>query len=113
MNDVSCMFRFNPVGQGLFYSGQIDDFTFVYDCGGKRAFVEQEIKRLPQKPLDLLIISHMHSDHTRYIQDLIKHCGGVDRVVLPYLHPEEILLTIGEYLSSSDNNGPSDDFVEV
>jgi len=30
---INCSFRFHPVGQGLFYSGRIGDFSFVYDCG--------------------------------------------------------------------------------
>lgn len=113
MNEVNCAFRFNPVGQALFYSGYIGDFTFVYDCGGKKACTKREIKRLPRQPLDLLIISHMHQDHVSGIKDLIEHSGGIRQVVLPYLEPEEFLLAAGEYLAARASNSPNDDFIRL
>ncbi|MBU5219561.1 hypothetical protein KQI67_23155 [Bacillus albus] len=30
---IQSEFIFRSIGQGLFYTGKIKDFTFVYDCG--------------------------------------------------------------------------------
>lgn len=30
---ISSKFEFRNIGQGMFYTGQIADFKFVYDCG--------------------------------------------------------------------------------
>jgi len=34
-HNVNCRFTFQNVGQGLFYTGMIDSFNFVYDCGSE------------------------------------------------------------------------------
>jgi len=91
-------FIFHNVGEGLFYTGQIDDFNFVYDCGAQRInrkhlnlaigdYVRQELKA-PR--IDLLIISHLHDDHT-YGLDALLNYVSVDTVILPYLSPVERL----------------------
>jgi len=31
----NAIFTFHNVGQGLFYSGKIENFNFIYDCGSE------------------------------------------------------------------------------
>lgn len=100
---MTIKFTYNKVGQGLFYTGQIGDFNFVYDCGSKdRDFLERAIeeyhKEIGTRPIDLLIISHFHDDHIVGIENLLEN-KTVGTVILPYLSPEERLMT---YLSEDD-----------
>jgi len=92
-------FVFHNVGEGLFYTGQIDYFNFVYDCGAQpinrkhlnlaiEDYVRQELKT---SRIDLLIISHLHDDHTYGLDALLNHVS-VDTVILPYLLPVERLV---------------------
>ncbi|MBQ3640893.1 hypothetical protein II906_03080 [bacterium] len=64
-------FTFHPVGHGLFYTGIIKSlaskkqFSFIYDCGGKTNDILNksfESDELPES-IDMLVISHFHSDH--------------------------------------------------
>ncbi len=98
--------EFHRIGQGLFYSGelQVDStffhahFNFVYDCGsvsGKK-YLTPEIKnyqrlRNPTGHIDLLIVSHFHQDHVNGLDALLKS-HDVSTVVLPYLSPGERLV---------------------
>lgn len=93
-------FIFHSVGQGLFYTGEIntlnipkiETFNFVYDCGSKNEkFLEESIAfyknhELKNNDIDLLIISHFHDDH---INGLLSLLDGVKvkTVVMPYLYP--------------------------
>lgn len=100
---MSIKFTYNKVGQGLFYTGQIGDFYFVYDCGSKdRDFLERAIeeyhKEIGPRQIDLLIISHFHDDHIVGIEHLLEN-KTVGTVILPYLSPEERLMT---YLTEDD-----------
>ena len=69
-------FKFHPVGFGLFTSGKIENFRFVYDCGTKstQAFVENAIDSEFQAGdvIDLLVISHFHKDHISGIKKLLE-----------------------------------------
>lgn len=92
-------FDFNKVGQGLFYSGDIGEFNFIYDCGcGKdllsnlgRKVIGPYKRRLRRKAIDLLVISHFHNDHTNGLDSLLR---GLDLniVVIPYFTPFERLI---------------------
>ena len=70
---IKVRFDFNKVGQGLFYSGDIGRFNFVYDCGCSRDFLKKigvkvigpYKRRMDRKTIDLLVISHFHDDHTK------------------------------------------------
>jgi metallo-beta-lactamase superfamily protein len=101
------------IGQGLFTSGMFSDdplaqgawrFDFVYDCGSvsnDTCFLNREIDRYREqvlqvtpdtdRPLDLLILSHLHYDHVGGLKRLLV---GVRTalVVIPYLSPIERLL---------------------
>lgn len=104
--DVS--FTFHNVGQGLFYSGEIGDFSFIYDCGVKQTGVKKKrrthltsivkdyIWHKKQESgnlnIDLLMLSHLHEDHISGLDTLFNNEISVDTVILPYLTPIERLM---------------------
>jgi glyoxylase-like metal-dependent hydrolase (beta-lactamase superfamily II) len=62
---------FHNVGQGLFTFRKLCSFRYVYDCGtnGLQSLLDTRnlgfIQSLGKtSAIDVLIISHMHSDHT-------------------------------------------------
>ena len=92
--------KFNAVGQGLFAAGTLNfseedtnfnpvDFRWVYDCGttSSQRFVEGAIRELasapPNKPLDLLVISHFDADHISGIVELLNSVGA-STIMLPW-----------------------------
>lgn len=97
-------FKFHGVGQGLFYSGILNNnhnnmknFSFVYDCGsvfGKSkevlereidVFYKEHLHFFNNKPkLDFLVISHFHDDHINGISYLLSKFD-VDLVIMPYM----------------------------
>ncbi|WP_168194704.1 MBL fold metallo-hydrolase [Thermococcus aciditolerans] len=98
MGKLEVDFKFHNVGQGLFYTGRLKYertvFNFVYDCGSeKTSLVKDAIDRefQPDEEIDLLIVSHLHRDHTSGIPHLFKR-ASVDTVILPYLSPLERLI---------------------
>lgn len=101
---IICNFNFHNVGQGLFYTGQIGDFNFVYDCGGKRKYIDKAVEdyknSLNGKPIDMLVISHFHEDHTRGLNKLLTQ--KVKNIVLPYYSPIERLYFSLKKISSDD-----------
>ena len=93
-------FIFHNVGQGLFYSGEVNFnksiFQFIYDCGSqKRRLINSAVKRFRRNTrkgrINLLILSHLHVDHTSGINELLLHFKVQD-VILPYFYPVERLL---------------------
>jgi len=99
--------KFHGIGQGLFYSGRFDfesergiksNFNFIYDCGtkSKRTFIEKEIAeyktlKLQKKVIELLMISHLDSDHVNGLDNLLEDTR-TRYVMLPYLSPIERLI---------------------
>jgi len=109
---VESRFKFWPIGQGLFYTGSIDDgkFNFVYDCGssamvaGGKAALEkstmeylqeledgwsesasgENIKYLNYKNINFMVVSHLDADHINGIFELLARTC-IDRLYLPYL----------------------------
>ena len=89
------------VGQGLFFSGELrlgaNKFNFIYDCGAERIkhlnrVVDKYMQeRLSNSFIDLLIISHLHNDHTIGLRNILRNIR-VDTVVLPYMIPAERLV---------------------
>jgi beta-lactamase superfamily II metal-dependent hydrolase len=67
---------FRNVGQGLFYTGKIGEFTFVYDCGSNSGmnYVEKAVddfhNEVQSTKLGMLVISHFDSDYINGIQKL-------------------------------------------
>ena len=94
---LAAEFTFHNVGHGLFYSGRIGDFNFVYDCGSRKKGQIQsavrEFKRniLRKSNIDMLVLSHLHADHISGL-DILLDKTGVNTVFLPYLLPEERLM---------------------
>ena len=96
-------FIFHNAGQGLFYSGRINGFEFVYDCGSIRKQHLTDIvldykDTLLNGKLNLLILSHLHEDHVSGLYSLFHRNPktSVERVILPYLSPNErLILAIG------------------
>ncbi len=84
-------FRFFNVGQGLFYSGVLNNgFKFVYDCGTKSSnklidnAIAYEYKSLKAGDgINMVVISHFHKDHTSGIRKLPTSEGA--QYILPYL----------------------------
>lgn len=109
---------FHAVGQGLFHSGIIEcnnyQFNFVYDCGGigKYPYIPSTtlktcVKRyknyLHDKPIDMLVVSHFHSDHINGIPYLLKN-QKVDTIIIPfYTFKERLNILISEYNTDMTN----------
>lgn len=108
MNHLSFSYRYHPVGQGLFCSGQFvhpdgNPFRWVYDCGTERGarsqkradHVRMEIAELQRNQthnhLDLVTLSHFDEDHLSGILDLLA-TFTVGTLLLPYLTPWERLI---------------------
>jgi glyoxylase-like metal-dependent hydrolase (beta-lactamase superfamily II) len=94
-------FKFHNVGQGLFSSGTISGFNFIYDVGSENGLlVDLAVERLAQelsnkanRPIiDMLIISHLHEDHANGVPFLFKRNLDIHTVILPYLTPIERLI---------------------
>ncbi|MGD9909436.1 MAG: hypothetical protein AB7U79_02385 [Candidatus Izemoplasmatales bacterium] len=96
------IFEFHSVGQGLFYSGQIDGYRFVYDCGALSTLrktppttnnepalfkaIDQYSNKNEGKYIDLLVVSHLDADHVNGILELASRLK-IKKVVLPYFMP--------------------------
>jgi predicted transposase YbfD/YdcC len=94
-------FEFNAVGQGLFYTGELNggEYKFVYDCGteSKDGNIIHEIKKhFPScdklDVIDFLVISHLHKDHISGLIDLKKN-SRIKKIYLPYLGEKNLFLT--------------------
>jgi len=90
--NIEFEFQFHNVGQGLFYTGEIENFHFVYDCGGESSYIDNAVKKYSQTDLDLLVLSHIHDDHINGLNQLISQTNNIDWVILPYLHPAQRVL---------------------
>ncbi len=100
---------FHPVGQGAFYSeihkfGK-ELFTFVYDCGStNQKYVKNAINNTFDEGyiIDLLFLSHFHSDHISGVDHLRKRCK-IKNVYLPLLHPSQINIAKSEAMLVNSN----------
>lgn len=114
---MNASFEFHPVGQGLFYTGNIYDegtpFSFVYDCGGEKRFIGREIesyyRRHGSKELDLIVLSHLHADHINGVKKLLglttdPNDSKRTRVVMPYSNKAMNLLYEFEYIIKNGYN---------
>ncbi|MDT2849738.1 hypothetical protein P7H60_11355 [Vagococcus carniphilus] len=104
-----------PVGQGFFYSGTINKFQLVYDCGveskGKSKIEINSLKRLVDyyelevndtKVIDMLVISHFDYDHVSGLLYLLSKYN-VRKMYIPYYNNPKILYLINLliYISGS------------
>ncbi|MGB9858963.1 MAG: MBL fold metallo-hydrolase [Moorellaceae bacterium] len=94
-------FHFHNVGQGLFYTGQIENFIFVYDCGSRSVTsVKRAIDRwlsthsYSKLPINVLVISHLDYDHVSGLDYFLERMP-VKLVIMPYVSRfERILLAL-------------------
>ena len=111
---------FYSVGHGAFYverfygsDGSTPVFTAVFDCGcyNKPLFKSCQ-KRIIQRvhtafskgeKVDVLFLSHFHTDHINGVETLINHCS-VDKIVLPLFNEEEKVLLMAENIIELDPN---------
>jgi hypothetical protein len=85
----------------------------VYDCGAlghecRRALL-REIEGFAAQisdgeQLDLLVLSHLDSDHCNGVEELLARCGA-DTVMLPYLTDEERVLEMASTASKGSLTG--------
>ncbi|NEU62694.1 MBL fold metallo-hydrolase [Paenibacillus sp. ALJ109b] len=93
-------FKVEPIGQGLFYNGNINNSIIVYDCGSnninklKEMISEFELRCNGNK-IDVLMISHFHEDHINGIELLLSKFE-VDTVILPYISNVEKALLLAK-----------------
>lgn len=111
-------FVFYPVGQGLFYAGQLGcrPFApfyrnFIFDCGGEEPYIGDAVARFVKETaydnIFLCVISHLHKDHYNGLA-LLKNKGvSIDKIVLPYLPHKytalKFVYIVGQYFSDSQN----------
>ena len=109
-------FTIHPIGQGLFYSGEINvnnqvKFRMVFDCGSLPPSTgKDEVKYYrdthfdTDKILDLLVISHFDADHINKIKVLLGADIKVKKLVMPFLNFEERLFLVARYLDSPEGS---------
>jgi len=104
--------RQHSVGHGFFHSATIkikdekrrkeQRFHYVYDCGGSKKGLDQEVKNylrmdLRDDPLDAIFVSHLHRDHVSGFGRLLKK-RRAKYVFLPYLTPVERLIIAAQMI---------------
>ncbi len=113
-------FKIHPVGQGLFYSGQINielpnktaqQYKFVFDCGSmNKVNCDDEIEEyhrlvFPEnETLDLLVISHFDQDHVNHIYKLLEN-RKVKKIIAPFLNFKERFLLVLQWIEQSSSIG--------
>ncbi|MCR4812142.1 MAG: MBL fold metallo-hydrolase [Bacteroidales bacterium] len=108
--------RFHAVGQGLFCSETVYEhrsdkpkFCAVYDCGSfNTTSCNNEIDALKDDlqghPIDLLFISHLHSDHINGLNYLMKHLR-VRHIIMPRVTPYHV---VSAFVNDSEDYAPED-----
>lgn len=100
-----------PVGQGAFFTEKISYneriINVVYDCGSTTKALDRTkivAEAFEIEEIDVLFISHFHSDHVNMIPILKDHYN-IKNVVLPLLSQDEILFLLSQkefHMSSTD-----------
>lgn len=116
-------FTIHPVGQGLFYSGEIYHqnkvkFRMVFDCGSipggegqKEVSLYRDKDYLDTKILDLLVISHFDKDHVNHLGKLLKDGIKVIKIVMPFVSLAERLFLVLRHLDvNSGFKSENDEF---
>ena len=96
-------FKFDTVGQGLFYWGILNDndrqFSFVYDCGStSKTRIDERVENFKEilgccQELDMLVIPHFDEDHMNGIRELLMDTK-VESIFIPYYHLDDYLLFV-------------------
>jgi len=117
---------FYPVGQGAFYAERFIEcncsrpFTVVYDCGSGKNLNQPENALLTQikkfykenSVIDILFISHFHSDHINGIKELSTHCV-IKNIVVPALDQDTIGIYEKTIAAANNNTSQSEAFKEI
>ena len=94
---------FHNIGQGAFYTEIFEDknkLCSIYDCGStakKSINCAIDCFSSEIKSIDILFISHFHSDHINGIEHLLK-CCAVKKMILPLLTEESIAISLVAHL---------------
>lgn len=116
-------FTFYPVGQGLFYAGQLNYFpwlpqhNFVFDCGGEKFYVQKAVREFCKENchINLCVISHLHKDHYNGLIYLKNEGITFDEIFLPYLPKNsdfrnlKTVYIVGQYFKHLPNVTADDD----
>lgn len=116
-------FTFYPVGQGLFYAGQLNYFpwlpqhNFVFDCGGEKSYVQKAVREFCKENchINLCVISHLHKDHYNGLIYLKNEGITFDEIFLPYLPKNsdfrnlKTVYIVGQYFKHLPNVTADDD----
>jgi beta-lactamase superfamily II metal-dependent hydrolase len=109
----------HAVGHGFFHTASVSHrdetcppFNYVYDCGSKKSrLIAERVKAyttsLGTQGLDLLVISHFHTDHVNGLGPLLTQ-KRVHTAIIPFVSAAERLLLVA-YLCTK-NNTTLDDF---
>jgi len=114
-------FKYHPIGQGLFYSGNIKqadnkEFNFIYDCGTSNfeqgwkqhqndVITDYTNNELSSKVIDLFIISHFHFDHISGLTNGEFDDIKIDLFVIPYYTRIQRLLLLIEIINNQKTIG--------
>lgn len=94
--------KFHPIGQGAFYTEKFMDdnrnhlYNIVYDCGTSSdpASLNDAIERTydPEDIIDIVFISHFHTDHYNGLDHLLRYCT-VRNIIIPLVSSNDIIYT--------------------
>lgn len=89
--------NFWNVGQGLCHTAKILNSLLMYDCGSKTTSqIELVIRKIAARysstDFELLVLSHLHTDHINGLDDLLRSSLRPKRVAIPYVPAIERLM---------------------
>lgn len=120
---VSQNFTIHPIGQGMFYSGEIklndrSVFKMIFDCGSVSKGANQEplLYRKTHflgrdKDLDLLVISHFDADHVNQIKTVVENDVKIKKLVMPFVTFEERLFLALKHIAQPGSNVGTANFI--
>jgi hypothetical protein len=104
------------VGKGFFHTAMVVEnnttYRYIYDCGGctkdtvnKKIAQYQTNEELEGRSneIDMLIISHFHSDHINGLVDLFKKFK-IKKLVIPYLHDDAKITAFAQLVANDSDN---------
>lgn len=121
VKQVKNEFTFWPIGQGLFYTGIIKNFIFVYDIGVSASYRSQYLdnsilefeksvkkaKKNDSKIIDVLFLSHYDIDHISGIKKLKARGFTILKIIAPLITPLDELSWLKSIADSTDSNSTS------
>lgn len=119
---------FHPVGHGAFYTERFyndEDMNIanvVFDCGSyefnKQSICQQHIESLVKNTfkkdtkIDILFISHFHTDHINGVDALLKSCK-VNKICIPLFQPSLIIESfLFNYITEGNVDCSANNFIK-